>query len=91
MVRAGKVAAGAAEIGWYLGSWPWRPAAAAPWPWANCGWPRSGRAVRCWLPSAVWAEGLADLGGEPVRVLRGKEVATVLQHHAALHGRVGAA
>src|SRR5436305_15272702 len=57
----------------------------------NCSWPRSGRAVRRWLPSAVWAEGLADLGVELVRVLRGKEVATVLQHYAAFHGRVGAA
>jgi hypothetical protein len=45
----------------------------------------------CRLPSAVGAEGLADLGGEPVRVLRGKEVATALQHYAAFHGRVGAA
>src|SRR6266581_6388888 len=28
-------AAGLIEVGWYLGSWPWRPAAAAPWPWAT--------------------------------------------------------
>ena len=44
-----------------------------------------------YLPSAVWAEGLADLSDEPVRVFGRKEVATAIQHDEAFHGRVGAA
>jgi len=46
---------------------------------------------RCNLPSAVWAEGLADLGDKPVRVLAGQEVAAAIQNDEAFHPRVGAA